>query len=656
MTNLTNILSKLTALIEKNKAYIVDGSLNRNLLAADARKYDSELLNLLQKDKELKEHFFAATDGGLVFKKDVFLQFIMNKEFLPDSYTKYKIKIGLGAEDGSLLSESGDVVLNWPYKDAILEGGQDKEDQKRSEVFFNEVLAPDQITRLLDDKVFTNWKRYDKDGEHDLDEYKDDDNLIIKGNNLVVLNSLKKRYAGKVKLTYIDPPYNTGNDGFEYNDRFNHATWLTFMKNRLTTAKELLSSEGSIFISIDANELSHLKVLMDEIFGSDNFRNLITIRRSAISGAKVINPGVVNVSEYLLVYSRSRNWKFNRAFARRHRDPRYGTFIENIDASYEDWKFISLGEAFAKSRGSDARTLKRELAEQYDDELDEFVIEKVNQVVQYANLDESSISGKARELKKESKLNPGRVYKLVREGYEPYFVVNGKVILFYKDRVREIDGKLSPSEPVSDIWTDVLPNDLHNEGGVDFRKGKKPEKLISRIIEIATDPNDLVLDYHLGSGTTAAVAHKMGRRYIGIEQMYYGENDPTNRLKNVLSGDDDRGISKAFNWRGGGSFVYANIMNNSNKYRKRVEAAKNDSDYLALLKEATSSSFLSYRVDPKKLNEDEFRKLSAAEKRHLLLELIDNNTLYVNYEDINDPIFKVNEKDKEFNKKLYEKN
>ena len=123
---------------------------------------------------------------------------------MPDSFTKYKIKIGLGNDYGSLLAENGDVVLNWPYKDAILEGGQDKEDQKRSEVFFNEVLAPDQITRLLDDKVFTNWKRFDKDGEHELDELKDNDNLIIKGNNLVVLHSLKKRFAGKVKLIYIE--------------------------------------------------------------------------------------------------------------------------------------------------------------------------------------------------------------------------------------------------------------------------------------------------------------------------------------------------------------------------------------------------------------------------------------------------------------------
>lgn len=249
------ILDKLSKAVEANAKYKVEDAINKNLLAEDARKYDASLLNLLQKDKDLKGHFFAETDGGLVFKKDVFLQFISNKEFLPDSYTRYANKIGLGSDDGSLLSGSKDVVLNWPYKDAVLEGGQDKEDQKRSEVFFNEVLAPDQITRLLDDKVFTNWKRYDKDGEHDLDELKDDDNLIIKGNNLVVLHSLKKRYAGKVKLIYIDPPYNTGNDSFGYNDRFNHATWLTFMKNRLSIAKDLLDPQSSVLaIQIDDDQ------------------------------------------------------------------------------------------------------------------------------------------------------------------------------------------------------------------------------------------------------------------------------------------------------------------------------------------------------------------------------------------------------------------
>ena len=149
-------------------------------------------------------------------------------------------------------------MLNWPYKDCVLEGGQTKEDQKRDEVFFNEVLAPDQITTILDEKVFTNWKRYDKDGEHELDELKPDDNLVIEGNNLVVLHSLKKRFAEKVKLIYIDPPYNTGTDTFGYNDTFKRSTWLTFMKNRLEVAKELLARDGAIYTrNITKNSTEH---------------------------------------------------------------------------------------------------------------------------------------------------------------------------------------------------------------------------------------------------------------------------------------------------------------------------------------------------------------------------------------------------------------
>ncbi len=654
MTNLTNILSKLTALIEKNKAYIVDESLNRNLLAADARKYGSELLNLLQKDKELKEHFFAATDGGLVFKKDVFLQFIMNKEFLPDSYTKYKIKIGLGAEDGSLLSESGDVVLNWPYKDAILEGGQDKEDQKRSEVFFNEVLAPDQITRLLDDKVFTNWKRYDKDGEHELDELKDDDNLIIKGNNLVVLHSLKKRYAGKAKLIYIDPPYNTGGDSFGYNDNFNHSTWLTFMKNRLQIARDYLADDGLIFVQCDDNEQAYLKVLMDEVFckNTNNFINTVAVKMSTASGMKTAHreKTIIKTKEYLHVYAKQKTLaRFNPVYVRKEKfDNEYSFYLEKNDSeNISDWRVIKLDDKLNELGISTDKNIN-------DENFRKFYLEHADRI--WARGRHHSIP---KDIFKQSQDDKEHVFKYGDDDGVNY-AYRGRRLAFLSKTIRQCfdpDGNSVTDIATlsADFWHEVSTARLFNEGGVDLANGKKPEYLLQKVIALTTKPGDLVMDYHLGSGTTAAIAHKMGRKYIGIEQLYYGENDPTVRLQNVTNGDQS-GISKSVDWHGGGSFVYANVMNNSNKYRKRVEAAKNDSDYLALLKEATSSSFLSYRVDPKKLNEDEFRKLSAAEKRHLLLELIDNNTLYVNYEDINDPIFKVNEKDKEFNKKLYEKN
>jgi adenine-specific DNA-methyltransferase len=670
----TNILSKLTGLIESYPNYLVEGVINKNLLAADARKYDASLLNLLLKDADIKKHFFTDTEDGLIFKKDIFLQFISNKEFLPDSYTKYKIKIGLGAEDGSLLSENGEVVLNWPYKDAVLEGNQDKVDQKRSEVFFNEVLAPDQITRLLDDKVFTNWKRYDKDGEHDLDILNRDDNLVIKGNNLVVLHSLKKRYAGKVKLIYIDPPYNTGSDSFGYNDRFNHSTWLTFMKNRLTVAKELLQDDGVIFVQCDDNEQAYLKVLMDEIF-KGNFLNTISVKTKVSAGASGGGEDrrLKKNIEYIHCYYKKTFSAFNDVY----KETEIVSYIEQMKKDGKSFKYTQVlvsegkkehfetikdgsGEDITiyKHSGVDVKTISQLMKDEnlsikqaYDKYFDKIFTttnaqSSIRQRVWKAtgeNKDFFSIEYVPKSGRSKGKLTT------------QFYTGNKKVLLiwFSDTATRDKKGNVVKKEKYGTFWDRIDYNNLNKEGDTVFPSGKKPEQLVRRVIDMATSKGDLVLDYHLGSGTTAAIAHKMGRRYIGIEQLYYGDSDPTVRLQNVINGDQS-GISKITEWQGGGSFVYANILNNANKFRVRVEQSKSDNDYINLLKEATSSSFLSYRVDPKKLSEDEFRRLSAAEKRRLLLELIDNNTLYVNYADINDPIFKVTDRDKEFNKKLYE--
>jgi adenine-specific DNA-methyltransferase len=267
-----NFLEHLKNLLKKDERLVSKDGLLKNKIIELALKLDKDLIKLLLSDKKTKEVFFIDVDGTLVFDKDKFVGFVSNKQFLPDSYTAFKNKIGLIDEKGEFISEKKEVVLSWPYKDCVLEGGMTKEDQKRDEIFWNEILAPDQITRLLEPKVFTNAKRIDKDGEHKFNGFRTDangdikDNLIIKGNNLLVLHSLKKRFAGKVKLIYIDPPYNIGSD-FQYNDRFNHSTWLTFMKNRLEVARNLLADDGIIFVQIDDNELAHLKVLMDEIFG-----------------------------------------------------------------------------------------------------------------------------------------------------------------------------------------------------------------------------------------------------------------------------------------------------------------------------------------------------------------------------------------------------
>ena len=279
-------LNELEQLLLGNEDYVVESQLNKNKVAEQAHKTDTGLVNLLLSNKNMQRLFFIEADNNvLVFDKDKFIQFISNKEFLPDSYTAYKNKIGL-ATGTELLSERKEVVLNWAYKDCVLEGGQDKEDAKRDEVFHNEVLAPDQIDRLLDEKVLTGFKRYDKDGEHEVKSISDDNNLIVRGNNLLALHSLKKRYAGKIKLIYIDPPFNTGDDEFKYNDKFKHSTWLTFMRNRLDVARKLLTNEGVLAVTIGHEEADYLKVLLDEIFGRQNYLNHITNSTNDPSGFK----------------------------------------------------------------------------------------------------------------------------------------------------------------------------------------------------------------------------------------------------------------------------------------------------------------------------------------------------------------------------------
>lgn len=568
------LFERLAGLLSVVPEYVVDGRLNKNLVAELARKYDARLLQRLMGDDAVRERFFSevswgergksevsmsAMGTGLVFRKDTFLQFISQKEFLPDSYTAFEQKIGLAAGNGMVRGDNR-VVLNWPYKDCVLEGGQDKEDAKREEVFFNEILAPDEITTLLDEKVFTNWKRYDKDGEHELSELKPEDNLVMRGNNLLVLHSLRKwvQQRGGVKMIYIDPPYNTQGDSFRYNDHFNHATWLTFMKNRLQVARGLLADDGVILVQIDQDEGHYLKVLMDEVLGRDNFRNeIIWSYRTGGASKKTTLPKKHDV---ILCYSKTSAFSFNGMKERQY-----------------------LEKPFMGS-------LKDERGRFYVDTLLRDVVEGIVKVPQE--------DGSVREY------NVRPVLNLSGERVENF-------------------------------------------------QSQKPEGLIHLLLDLTTKPGDLVMDYHLGSGTTAAVCQKTGRQYIGIEQMNYGANDAVFRLEKVVKGEDKSGISEVTEWKGGGSFVYCNIRNDANKFRERAKAAE-EKELTELLIEALGSSFLSYRVDPKKVEVSEFEKLTLEDRRRVLLDLVDNNTLYVNYSEIDDETYKVPESDKKHNATFYE--
>jgi adenine-specific DNA-methyltransferase len=398
------------------------------------------------------------------------------------------------------------------------------------------------------------------------EDTKDIENILIKGDNLLALNTLKKHFNKlpdneKVKCIYIDPPYNTGSAFENYHDNIAHSEWLTLMRDRLLILKDILQDSGSIFVSIDNEEMPYLLVMMDDIFGKENRKNIVTLKRGSATGAKVINPGLVNISEFVLIYSKNHdNWYPNKIFTNKDRDERYGTYITNFEEGYENWQFCSLLDAFSNKKGIEKKNLKAHFGKSLDKELNDFVLSNSEKVIRFASLDENSISAAAKALKRLSIKDPLKGFKLERENDKnPYYIFKGNIVLFVKDRLKKIDGVLSFSEPVSDIWLDVLPNDLHNEGGVDFRKGKKPEKLIQRIFEISTERGDMVLDCFGGSGSTFAVATKMKRKWIGVEIGNHADTHIINRMSDVLTAKDQSGISKTVSWQGGDSFKYYHL-------------------------------------------------------------------------------------------------
>ena len=303
MNNLS-LFNELEQLLRNESAYCSeDGILLKNAIIEAALALRPSLIKLLLSHDGLERNFFTEIDGVLVVDKIEFQKFVMNKRCLPDSYTSFKNKIGLTTEDGDFISDSREVVLSWPYKDCVLEGGQTKEDAKRNEVFWNEILAPDEINRLTEPKALCNFTRFNKGGEN-VTSLSYDDNFIIKGNNLLSLYSLLPKYKGKVKLIYIDPPYNTGSDSFGYNDKFNRSTWLTFMRTRLELSKALLSNDGAIYVQLDFHQAHYAKVLLDEVFGEDNFQREIIWRIGWLSGYKTADKNWIRNHDTILFYSK----------------------------------------------------------------------------------------------------------------------------------------------------------------------------------------------------------------------------------------------------------------------------------------------------------------------------------------------------------------
>ncbi|WP_270979847.1 site-specific DNA-methyltransferase [Campylobacter helveticus] len=587
-----------------------------------AQNYDEKLFCYLLEQStykdEFKNRFFIVRNNTYIFKLNDFLTFLDLRN-LSGSFTSYTNKIGLGFKTKSFLKTNNEVVLNFAYKDGVIKGGQSKDEDKKNEIFFNEILAKDEIDVLFARKALQNFELI---GQGDLKENLNNANLLIKGNNLLALHSLKKKFANKVKLIYIDPPYNTGNDSFNYNDNFNHSTWLTFMKNRLEIARDFLRDDGVIFIQCDDNEQAYLKVLMDEIFGRENFVANIIWRKKSGGGQDSIN--FVREHEHILCYKK-KDWQIVENEVEQDEND-FNKIINDKKA-----KILKLEKWGVGALREDAPSLYYHIKD--PNGKDFYPI---------------APNGKAgRWRKKPENLDKEHIFwqENSKGRLTPYEVIyfnevqdKSKII---KTRTIWLDDG-NTTQATKETQTLSTPFST-----------PKPEALLKRIIEISTNENDLVMDFFAGSGTTLAVAMKMKRRFIGIEQMEYIESITKERLKKVINGEQG-GISKAVDWQGGGSFIYAELMSLNAIYKERIKNINDEKMLDSIYKDLESKAFLDYRIDLDSILKDkEFKELDLQEKKEVLLDILDSNMDYVLYGDIEDKDYAISSEVIELNKIFY---
>ena len=631
---MANFFETVLTVLKSDERFVAeDGTFLRNAVYEAAMKMDAKLIRLLLENEETSSRFFTDVDGVKVFDKTGFAWVINNRQFLPDSYTRFRNKVGLVANE-EVVATSGKVELVFPYKDCVLEGGQTKEDQKRQEIFYNELLAPDEIDRLLFPKVLTNAVMYDSDGEHVVKEIKEDDNLVLRGNNLLALATILKRYEGSVKCIYIDPPYyfrhTSATDTFKYNSNFQLSTWLVFMKNRLEIAKKMLCKGGTIWINISEDGMHYLKVMADDIFGAEHFVG--TVPRRTRSGKSDVPFNFSQDFDWLLVYT---NVSDSQDVMGRSVERQY---YETDDYPGRPWRLADLTSQQPASKRPNS----------------------------YFTMIDPKTG-------KEYPASEKRTWAVTKDTFDYYY--NQGAIVFpddydflniskpYSRKFKEDDdrsGKLSAVISDFQMQTflqDVLNGSKNADGNtqIDELFGRdefdyaKPENLIKAIFDVASSENDIVMDFFLGSGTTAAVAHKMGRRYIGIEQLDYIKTLAVERLKKVIAGEEG-GISKAVDWQGGGSFVYCELAKLNQAVIEDIEAAADDEALADIYERMMKSGFISYKVNPADIEAaaDDYAALSLDDKKRFLMEILDKNLLYVNYCDIDDEEFGISDEDKAF--------
>lgn len=637
---------RLKGILKKNEKFLdKEGDLIKSVIINSATKIDKELISLLIKDKEIKDVFFEKIEDLWIFNINKFIDYIQDKNVFSNSVTKFEAQIGLNI-DNKFLGERGEIALVWPFKDCVLEGGMTKEDQDRDEIFFNEVLAKDEIDRLEEPKVLTNFKKYTAKGEEKIKDFTRDengiikDNLIIKGNNLLALHSLKKEFAGKVKLIYIDPPYNTGGSAetFTYNNNFNHSTWLTFMKNRLDIAKELLKEDGFIAITIDHNELIYLGILADEVFNRENRIGLVSIviRPQGRQFSKFFSA----TTEYMLVYAK--NWRlaeFNKVALTEESKEQYEHEDENGRFKYVPLMYSRFVEEKMK-KAKDKYFYPIYVSK----DLKEITLNKKESYYEVWPINNKrKICWKIQKEKfRELLVENGERYEALREK-------NGNVQIYEKYGEGEgtkIKGHwIGKRYNATASGTGVLKNLL----GEKIFSYPKSLYAVLDTLKIMTSKEDIIMDFFAGSGTTAHATLELNkeggnRQFILVEQLDSHAEVIKKRITKVLENDKSKE-----------SFTYCELIKYNEEAIDKIQDAKDTKTLLKIWEEMCDKYFLNYDVSIKKFNDNkkDFEKLSLSQQKKVLCEMLNKNQLYVNLSEIGDSQFKVSKEDKELNKKFY---
>ncbi|KKS99590.1 MAG: Type III restriction/modification system modification methylase [Candidatus Nomurabacteria bacterium GW2011_GWA2_43_15] len=641
--------------------------INYNKVKDSADKIDKKLIAILAENRETKDKFFTKIKDVYVFNVNDF-KFFLDENKIDNSYTRYANQIGLSS-DTDLLKNNTDVVLDFPFKDCVLEGGQSTEEgtdkyfeysdksknyeekqSERKEVFFNQILAQDEIDRLFDRKALVNWKRYEKDSTKNgepVKEIKRDknglikENLIIKGNNLLALHSLKSEFAEKIKLIYIDPPYNTGGsmETFTYNNTFKHSTWLTFMKNRLEIAKELLSDTGFIAITIDHIELFYLGTLADEVFGRKNRIGIITIVNQA--RGRWMDKNFSASNEFMLVYSKEEGTNIRNVVIDEKKKEKFN--LKDDKGNYYLKNYIVIQGGGGGVARKDKPNFWYPIFVSKD--LKHVSLEKKNGYEEVL-----PITNSGKELTWIT--TPDTFIQRYGEGEVVLQREKGKIVVYRKFREQQI---------ITTHWLDSRYNSTsHGTLLLEKITGRKdfsyPKSLyaVMDTLKLMTSDDDIILDFHAGSGTTGHATLELNkedggnRKFILVEQLDEHIKICVERNQKILK-----------NEKINDSFIYFELAKWNEQAKEEINDAKDLKTLEKMFDSFYEKYFLNYNVKVKDfkekvLKEENFKKLTLNDQKKMFLVMLDLNQMYVQESEIADKQFGINKEDQKLTKEFYQ--